>query len=191
MDWTDCLERVAACSRHANSRLPGGAPKYSQDFASWCRRVFVWSCAHHGAAPRQHGDDEEESAIARWISKALPRRNKALGAAPSQRKPTDEEVTLLDECLAEQNLALMRAASSSQQETARTAVELRPAASATEHVDVSATTRNEKAFPVTGQEVQLPSANEVSKRSSGLKPVIFGQSPHSCLVDWIHAETTK
>ena len=68
-------------------------------FANWCTKIISWRCANNGAIPRQRSDDEEERALAKWVSKALPRRNKAIGSEPSKRQLTDDEVARLDKCL--------------------------------------------------------------------------------------------
>ena len=52
--------------------------------------------------PRRRSDDFTEKSLANWLSMVLPRRFRASGSKPSQRKLTVEEsahlVNLLGEC---------------------------------------------------------------------------------------------
>ena len=55
-----------------------------------------WRLTHAGALPRQRSDNAVEAALARWFSKALQRRQRALGNFPSQRQLTPDEAVHLN-----------------------------------------------------------------------------------------------
>ena len=69
-----------------------------QDFER-CSDLRRWRCEHEGALPQRYSDDPTEKSLANWLSMVLPRRWRASGPKPSQRKLTAEESAHLDELL--------------------------------------------------------------------------------------------
>ena len=73
-------------------------PALEQDFER-CSDLRRWRCEHEGALPKRNSDDSTEKSLANWLSMVLPRRLRASGPKPSQRKLTAEETAHLDELL--------------------------------------------------------------------------------------------
>ena len=69
-------------------------------FKQWCADLIAWRRAHHGALPRQHSEKAQERRLGKWVSKAVLRKARALGSAPSQVQLTPEEASMLDAVLA-------------------------------------------------------------------------------------------
>ena len=61
-----------------------------------CAALRVWRLTHSGGLPKQRSDSEYEKSLARWLSKALERRHRALSSRPSQRQLTPDEAVHLD-----------------------------------------------------------------------------------------------
>ena len=73
-------------------------PVVEQDFER-CSDLRRWRFEHAGALPRRNSDDSTENSLANWLSMVLPRRLRAVGPKPSQRKLTAEQTAHLDELL--------------------------------------------------------------------------------------------
>ena len=73
-------------------------PAVEQDFER-CSDLRRWRFEHAGALPKRNSDDSKENSLANWLSMVLPRRLRASGPKPSQRKLTAEESAHLDELL--------------------------------------------------------------------------------------------
>ena len=69
-----------------------------QDFER-CSELRRWRLEHEGAKPNRRSDDPNEKSLANWLSMVLPRRFRASGTKPSQRKLTVEESAHLEELL--------------------------------------------------------------------------------------------
>ena len=61
-----------------------------------CAALRVWRITHKGALPKRRIDNDDERSLASWLSRALQRRQRALGDCPSQRQLTRDEATHLD-----------------------------------------------------------------------------------------------
>ena len=75
-------------------------PRMSHTFEEWCAKLTAWRRARGGAIPKRTKDNSDEHILANWINKTQPRKDKSLGAKPSQRQLTSEEVSMLDAALA-------------------------------------------------------------------------------------------
>ena len=73
-------------------------PAVEQDFER-CSELRRWRLEHEGALPKRNSDDSTENSLANWLSMVRPRRLRASGPKPSQRKLTAEESAHLDELL--------------------------------------------------------------------------------------------
>ena len=75
--------------------MTGNAYDTKKDFEQ-CAASREWRLTHAGALPRQRSDNAAESALAKWCSKALPRRQRALRDRPSERQLTPDEAVHLN-----------------------------------------------------------------------------------------------
>ena len=75
--------------------MAGKAYDTKNDFEQ-CAALRDWRLSHAGALPRQRSDNAVEAALARWVSKALQRRQRALSDRPSQRQLTPDEAVHLN-----------------------------------------------------------------------------------------------
>ena len=75
--------------------MTGNAYDTKKDFEQ-CAALREWRLTHAGALPRQRSDNAAESALAKWFSKALPRRQRALRDRPSERQLTPDEAVHLN-----------------------------------------------------------------------------------------------
>ena len=75
--------------------MTGNAYDTKKDFER-CAALRDWRLTHAGAMPRQRSDNAVEGALARWFSKALQRRQRALSDRPSERQLTPDEAVHLN-----------------------------------------------------------------------------------------------
>ena len=101
--------------------MTGKAYDTKKDFEQ-CAALRDWRLTHAGALPRERSDNAVEGALARWFSKALQRRQRALSDRPSQRQLTPEEAVHLNSIV---DLAMGEASANAPAET-RAAVGNRP-----------------------------------------------------------------
>ena len=77
-------------------RTAGKAHDTKNDFEQ-CAALRDWKLTHAGGLPSRSSDNDAEKALANWLSKALQRRQRALGCRPpSMRQLTSDEAAHLE-----------------------------------------------------------------------------------------------
>ncbi len=76
-------------------RMAGKAHDTKNDFEQ-CAALRDWKLTHVGGLPSRSSDNDAEKALANWLSKALQRRQRALGCRPRMRQLTSDEAAHLD-----------------------------------------------------------------------------------------------
>ena len=61
-----------------------------------CADLREWRLTHAGDLPRRRSDNDVEKSLASWLSKALQRRERALGDYPSQQQLTPDQAVHLN-----------------------------------------------------------------------------------------------
>jgi len=67
-----------------------------------CADLRQWRLSHAGELPKRRSDNQKETSLAMWLSKALPRRFRSLGDGPSKKQLTPEETSHLNSILQEE-----------------------------------------------------------------------------------------
>jgi len=80
-------------------RTAGKADDTNNDFER-CAPLRDWKLTHTGGLPNRYSDQDAEKALANWLSKALQRRQRALGSGPSKRQLTIDQAARLDNTIA-------------------------------------------------------------------------------------------